>query len=218
MTATPLTGFFCTTGSSHTRKQGAFHGKLRPVSDPRDDELFKGPTLDANGRLENRFEKVEAPAPLPAPPPAEETLELAERGPKVHEPRIENFRDDPAPVKQRSGALKLVIGLLVLAVAAGVAFVVLQPKLELPIPDGVREVGIVREVLRPPDAAPVIITSEPAGATITIGDTVVGQTPWAGENRWIGETKVVLQLKGFRVWEGQLTGGKAITVDAQLKR
>lgn len=213
MTATPLTGFFCTTGSSHTRKHGPFHGKLRAVSDPRDDELFKGPTLDAEGRLENRFAKVEAPAPAPEAP-----LELAERAPKVVEPRIETFRDDPVPQRRRSGALKFVIATLVLALVAGVAFVVLQPKLDLSIPEGVREVGFVQEALRPPDAAPLVIMSDPPGATITIGDTVVGQTPWAGENRWVGETKLVLQLKGFRVWEGKLTEGKPLTVDAKLKR
>jgi len=188
------------------------------VSDPRDDELFKGPTLDANGRLENRFDKVEAPAPVPASPSPEAPLELAERGPKVYEPRIEQFRDDPAPPRRRTGALKFVIGALVLALVAGVAFVVIQPKLDLPIPEGVREVGLVQEALRPPDAAPLVIMSDPPGATITIGGTVVGETPWAGENRWLGETKLVLQLKGFRVWEAKLTEGKPLTVDAKLTR
>lgn len=179
------------------------------MSEPNDDDLFKGPTLDADGKLENRFAKVESPAPA-----TDEPLELAERAPKVVEERVEQFRE--VPRQRRSGALMVVVGALVLGLAALAGFMVFKPS--LPVPDGVHEVPLLRELLGPRELPPLIISSEPSGATISVDGTVLGQTPWAGENRWVGEPKVVLQLNGFRAWEGKLTGGKAQTLDVRLKK
>lgn len=187
---------------------------MRTVTDQKEgDEIFQGPAaLDADGRLEQRFGAVESAG---GPPGQEEKLELAEVAPKVIEPLIENFRDDP-PRPSRSWAARVVVGALFLGVVALGALLVFQPKLDVPIFDGVRESGLLGQLSA--DQPPIVISSEPPGATIALGGKVVGQTPWAGDNLWTGDTPVALQLPGFKRWEGQFKGGQPVTLDIRLKK
>ena len=188
---------------------------MRAVTDEKDgDEILQGPAaLDASGRLEQRLRNVE---PAGGPPrPQEEKLELAEVAPPVIEPRIERFRDEPRN-RSRSWAAKVVIGALVLGVVGLAALLHFKPKLDVPIPDGVRESGLLEQLGN--DRPPVIITSVPSGATILIGGKNVGQTPWAGENLWVGDTPLILRLAGFQRWEGQIKGGDPVTLDIRLKK
>lgn len=188
------------------------------VTDSNDDDpLRNGPSLSADGRLEGRFGAVEPP-PLQAPKdPVEAPLELAERAPKAVEARVERYRADLRARNQRPWALKAVVALIALAVIGFVALLRFQPQLRRELPDGVRDSTLIDELTRD-DAPPLIITSEPPGAVITIGGKTVGQTPWAGENRWEGSTKVVIQLNGYAVWEGKLNGGTEQKIAAELKR
>lgn len=187
---------------------------MRAVTDQKDgDEILDGPAaLGADGRLEQRFGHMEPPG---GPPREDEKLELAEVAPPVIEPRIERFRDEP-PRPSRSWAIKVVVGALLVGVAALGLLVVFKPRLDVPIPDGVRESGLLEQLGK--DRPPIIISSEPSGANIVIGGKTVGQTPWAGENLWAGDTPVVLQLTGFRRWEGQIKGGQPVTLDIRLKK
>jgi len=187
---------------------------MPPVTDEKDgDQILQGPAaLSADGRLEQRFGHVE---PQGGPPREEEKLELAEVAPPVIEPRIERFRDAP-PNRTRSWAIKLVIGALLTGIAALGALIVFKPNLHVPLPDGVRESGLLDQLGT--DRPPLLISSEPTGATILIGGKKVGETPWAGENLWAGDTAVVLQLTGFRRWEGQIKGGQPATLDIRLKK
>lgn len=187
---------------------------MRGVTDEQDrDEILDGPAaLGADGRLEQRFGHME---PTGGPPHEEEKLELAEVAPPVIEPRIERFRDDP-PGRSRSWAIKVVIGALVVGLAALGAFVRFRPELQGPIADGVRESGLLDQLGA--ERPPILISSEPAGATILIGGKNIGQTPWAGENLWAGDTPVVLQLAGFKRWEGKIKGGQPVTLDIRLKK
>ena len=187
---------------------------MRPVTDEKEgDEILKGPAaLGADGRLEQRFGNVE---PAGAPPLHEERLELAEVAPPVIEPRIERFRDEP-PRPSRAWAMKLVIGALLLGVVGLVALLQFKPKLDVPIPDGVRESGLLEQLGN--DRPPIIISSVPSGATIVIGGKTVGETPWAGENLWAGDTPLILRLTGFQRWEGQIKGGQPVTLDIRLKK
>jgi hypothetical protein len=204
---------------------------MQPVTDQTDqkdgDELFQGPSLDASGRLEGRLNNVEPNLELndvalrPAPA-QEERLELEARHVAPVEERIENFRPNvPLPADQkRSGAMKFVLGALLLGLLALGGSLYFKPHLELPrdVPDGVHPSGFLDELTAGTDAPPIIISSTPTGATIIIGTKEVGQTPWAGENRWVGQTPVTLKLGGYKTWVGKLEGGEPQTLDITLKR
>ncbi|MDP2271725.1 MAG: PEGA domain-containing protein [Archangium sp.] len=183
------------------------------MTDPKDDdELQKGPVLGADGTLEQRLARVEQPLP-----PAEERLELAERAPQVVEERIETFRDEAPPPAPRRGALKVVVALVALGAIALAALLVFKPKFESAPDMGVRASSLLNEALSG-DAAPIIISSTPTGATVFIDGKEIGQTPWSGDNRWVGEPALVLQLPGYRPWEGKLKGGEPQTLDIKLKK
>lgn len=185
------------------------------MSDPKQtEELSQGPSLTPEGRLEGRLRHVEPPVT----PQPEAPLELAPRAPRAIEARVEQYRADLRARDRRGPALTLVGGLVALAAVGLLALLRFQPDLRRELPEGVRESTLLEALTRAPEAPPVIINSTPPGADIIIGGRTVGQTPWAGENRWTGETKVVLRLAGYRKWEGQLNGGKAETLDAHLKR
>ncbi len=182
--------------------------------DPKDDdELQKGPVLGADGTLEQRLARVEQPLP-----PAAETLELADRAPKVVEERIECFRDEPPAPAPRRWPLKLVVALVALGAIALAALTVFKPNLETPPAMGVQVTSMLNEAISGQAAPPIIISSTPTGATVFIDGQKRGQTPWAGDNRWVGETSVALKLAGYRPWEGKLRGGEPQTLDIQLKK
>jgi hypothetical protein len=61
-----------------------------------------------------------------------------------------------------------------------------------------------------------MIDSTPAGAKLTIDGVIIGETPWAGDNRWNGEVRVVLQARGYKAWEGVLSGGQPVTLNVTL--
>lgn len=180
-----------------------------------DDQLLKGPSLSADGRLEERMQRVEPAGGPGALPVTDAPLELVERAPKVLEPRVEEFRA-PAPAR-RSRAPLIVGGLLAVGVALLVTFLVVKPKRVPEVPFGVSDSSVLGE-LGLVEQQPIIISSTPTGATVTIGERTVGTTPWAGDNVWRGETPVILELKGYQRWEGKLEGGKPLTLDVHLKR
>lgn len=188
---------------------------MHSVTDPKEpDEILQNPaSLGADGRLEQRMARVE-----PVGAPAEERIELQERAPKAIEARVEQYRDELRARSARPWAARLVIGTLLLGVIALGAFLHFKPKLELGSFDGVREASLFDQVTAGGEAPPIIISSTPTGATITIGGKTVGETPWAGENRWVGETPLTLKLPGYKAWEGKLKGGSPQTLDINLKK
>ncbi|MDP1825743.1 MAG: PEGA domain-containing protein [Archangium sp.] len=190
------------------------------MTDPKEqDDIREGPAaLGADGRLEQRLERVEqagVPAPSPAP---EANLHLAARAPKAIEQRVENYRAELRARNARPWALKLVIGALVAGLGGLGALLYFKPKLDLQSLDGVREANLLDELTAGGEREPIIISSTPTGATIIIGGKTVGETPWAGENVWRGETTLVLKLAGYQPWQGKLRGGKPATLDIRLKK
>ena len=188
---------------------------MHAVTDPKDsDEIHQGPAaLNADGRLEQRLDRVEPPRP-----PAEEKLELADRGPRVIQERVENYRAELRARSSKGWAIKLVIGVLVVGVIGLAGLLYFKPRLDLPSLDGVREATLLDELTAGGEAQPIIISSTPTGATIYIAGKAVGETPWAGENRWHGETPLVLKLPGYRAWQGKLKGGAPQTLDIKLEK
>ena len=72
---------------------------------------------------------------------------------------------------------------------------------------------------RPAQAPSLVVLSEPSGATVLVGGTEVGVTPWAGDNVWPAEPlKIEVRKAGYRPWVGMTVGGKQATLEASLKR
>ncbi len=177
-----------------------------------DDELFSGPALGADGRLERRTEGIELNTFAPASA-QEEPLELARSIiPPSEEPLPEPPPAPPAP--RRSNALKIIVGASVAGVLVLGAALYFKP--DLPLPDGVRDSNLFHElnVAR----GQVIIMSEPMGATVFIGDSKVGTTPYAADNRWVGEVPVRLEARGVAPFVTSFQGGKDQTLEVDLKK
>jgi eukaryotic-like serine/threonine-protein kinase len=72
---------------------------------------------------------------------------------------------------------------------------------------------------RPAQAPSLVVLSEPSGATVLVGGTEVGVTPWAGDNVWPAEPlRIEVRKAGYRPWVGMTVGGKQATMEASLKR
>ena len=68
-------------------------------------------------------------------------------------------------------------------------------------------------------APTLLVLSEPAGATVLVGGTEVGITPWAGDNVWSKEPlRVEVRKVGYKPWIGLTMGGQQATLEATLKK
>jgi hypothetical protein len=176
-----------------------------------DDELFSGPTLGADGRLENATTPVD-PNEYPAQQQVSDApIELA-RSTIPHTEEV--LPEPPPPPPRRSIALKVIIGALVLGVAVLGGALWLKPS--IPLPDGVRDSSLFHQLSIA--KGQVIIMSEPMGAKVFIGDSQVGTTPWAADNRWSGDVPVRLEAKGFATFTTTFQGGKDQTLEVDLKK
>lgn len=165
-----------------------------------------GPALDVDGRLINRIENLEPQHP--ETPLTEEPIELAERSPSWRDPTPDSYRDAP---KRKRGKAPLVFGLLVTIAVAGLAALLFSRSARNSVPTG----PLGRLV--PATHTPLVVTSEPEGASIRIGTEVVGKTPWAGDNIW-GQARLTLELPGYRPWSGTIPSGSDAKVFARLTK
>ena len=166
------------------------------------------PQLDASGRVHGGAGD-RAPAPPPAafgpPKPHDEELELA------RPPRKPGAWSDPAPYRDdvgKRGVNKGLVAVLALALlgAGTVATFMFFPTLQrrLPLPRA--------------SAEALVVTSSPAGATVLVEGKVVGTTPYAGDNRWVGKVKLELRLEGYETFRDTIEGGRDQSVSAGLKK
>jgi hypothetical protein len=193
------------------------------VADPKSDDdapdLLRGPALGADGRVE-RFDRMEPPVPIVSSPRPDAPLELAPVPPPAMQQRLDRYRAELASRddRRRAAALKFVITLVVLACVAAVAFVVFKPKIDLSKTDGVGESSLLDQ-LSVGERPPMIISSVPTGAKVIIEGETVGETPWAGDNRWTAsKVKIRLQAAGYKPWDGEFDGDRPVTLDVKLKR
>jgi hypothetical protein len=80
----------------------------------------------------------------------------------------------------------------------------------LPLPAAVND---AMPVLAGP---PVVIVSEPPGATIRAADQVLGVTPWAGNNPYLTDTELTLTLPGYQAKKVVLPGAKEAHLSVTL--
>jgi serine/threonine-protein kinase len=73
--------------------------------------------------------------------------------------------------------------------------------------------------LSPPRAPkPMIVTSNPSGATLKIDGAEVGKTPWAGDNHWHGRgVPYELSAPGYQTLKGFFEGDKEFNLDLELR-
>jgi serine/threonine-protein kinase len=69
-------------------------------------------------------------------------------------------------------------------------------------------------------APTLLVLSEPSGATVLVGGTEVGVTPWAGDNVWPSKEPLRVEVRkaGFKPWVGLTMGGQQATLEATLKK
>lgn len=69
-------------------------------------------------------------------------------------------------------------------------------------------------------APTLLVLSEPSGATVVVGGTEVGVTPWAGDNVWPAKEPLRIEVRkaGYKSWVGLTQGGQQATLEANLKK
>ncbi len=107
--------------------------------------------------------------------------------------------EGPPPEKRRSRVP--LVGVLLVVAALAAAFGVMRQRstLKVAVPD-------------------LVVTSEPSGATLRIGEETVGPTPWAGSNAWVGTVPWELSAPGYQKKKGTFRGGQAVRLDVTLQK
>lgn len=201
---------------------------------PADGDWEPTAALDASGRLV----RPDPPAPeLPgygeelAPPPSDDApLELAAPDPRERShrppaaPPVEEYqplpgRYAPPPRRRVFGVLVVLLMLAGLGTLAALVLTGSEPVQGI-VPRGVvpRDLPLPRGLQA--ELAPLIIDSEPPGATVFVNGTELGQTPLAMENSYPAgkKARVRLVLRGYRPWTGSFEGGREVTLRATLRR
>ena len=180
------------------------------TKDDSDDFQPQG-ALDPTGQLERRDGTRRSEEPRESTQGGfathEGPLELArERKPEsFEEPPPEAFVPD---TQGRRSVLKPLLILVVLVALAGAGFVA-WPWLK----------SELRSVLPRGETAVLMINSEPSGATLYVGDSELGTTPFITENIWPEERiPFELRLRGYEPFRGEFRGGVKETVTGTLRR
>ena len=166
--------------------------------------------------------------PMPAPPRSRaEAVELSERPPP---PMVSDFAPPPSQKRVRFTSPDIRWGrwlarlVLLGLVVAGGWFAVGGKlpsfkgfSLDFLKADPPKQEATEKRVFTP--APTLLVLSEPEGATVLVGGTEVGVTPWAGDNVWPKEPlRVEVRKAGYRPWQGLTMGGKQETLQATLKK
>jgi serine/threonine-protein kinase len=207
-----------------------------------------GPALDANGQLvggsapapASRAAPASAQAPAPVPPAepmspsilsaaedlytaaqsprpvidtaSEEPLELAERAPRQGADAFALADAEAARLRRRRLLSRVAMTLALLVIVGGAGVLVMRSGLR--VPDVLAWLPFrARQTL-------VSIQSQPEGATVTVGDTVLGTTPLVMDNTYPPGQEIPLKvtLPGYKPWKGTFTGGQPESLDIRLRR
>ncbi len=177
-------------------------------------ELLGGPSLRADGTVEGR----PAPAaPAPAPPvqaaAPEAPLELARKPQPRGYVAPTAYRPDLTP--SRRWVPVVLIGVVLTGVGIAVTAMVIRPASAPRIPS-IELPDQLRDALPELSGPPIVITSEPPGATIRAGALELGKTPWAGNNPFLLDTEVTLTLNGYQTRKVMLRGATEARLNLTL--
>lgn len=197
-------------------------------------------SLDASGRLEGGVRRPERRSPDRTDAessPSREPGSAREEGPRsasgqdAHDAPLELAMRPPRPTSSEQAAQVgpqwratpparrprpwLALALLVGVALAGLTVARVWGRSSATLAALVREPA---RLLEAPVKGVITITSEPAGATVTIDGRELGTTPWAGDNVWGREVPVELTRRGYRPWRGTLGSGPDVKVRAKLQR
>jgi hypothetical protein len=113
----------------------------------------------------------------------------------------------------------LLVALIVVAIAGvgvgGWAMIARPRGLRMPVVDLPQP---VRDALPELAGPPIIIESDPPGATIESTAGTLGVTPWAGNNPFLTDTELTLKLAGYQPKKVKLQGAKEARLVVTLKR
>ncbi|MDP3504397.1 MAG: hypothetical protein Q8S33_28935 [Myxococcales bacterium] len=186
-----------------------------PDSDGCEPELLGGPSLRADGTVEGRF--APAPAPAPAPPAKavapEPPLELARKPQPRGDAAPTAYRPDLTP--SRRWVPVALIALVLSGVGIAVTAMMIKPASAPRIPT-IELPDQLRDALPALSGPPIVITSEPPGATIRAGALELGKTPWAGNNPFLLDTEVTLSLSGYQTRKTMLRGASEAHLNVTL--
>lgn len=186
---------------------------VRSVSD--EPEFLGGPALRPDGTLEGRTKPEPSTPPSAVDARPEKPLELATRPPPRAYTAPTAYRADPH--QPRRWVPVLLVGFVVAGFAIAGAAMLLTPASaprvpELDLPTALRDA--LPELAGPP----VVILSEPSGATVRAPTGVLGVTPWAGNNGFLTDTELTLTLAGYQPAKLVLPGAKEAHLSVTLKR
>jgi hypothetical protein len=186
---------------------------VRAVSD--EPEFPAGSALRADGTLEKRPQPEGSPPVTPVEPQPEKALELATRpAPRAYTAPTA-YRADPQ--QPRRWVPVLLGGFVVAGFAIAGAAMLFTPASVPRVPE-IELPTALRDALPELAGPPVVILSEPSGATVRAPTGVLGVTPWAGNNVFLTDTELTLTLPGYQPTKLVLPGAKEAHLSVTLKR
>jgi eukaryotic-like serine/threonine-protein kinase len=186
----------------------------QPPPDDDEPQPWKGPTLRADGSLDGAPKR--RPAPPPPRPVEDAPLELQERPRRNQSDVVEEvvYREVAAP-RPWGRRLLWLAGLLV---GLGLGAALVLGGVDVPgLGDLSALLGQPTPAPRPKGRPRLFVTSEPSGATVLVGSTVLGETPLGTDNLYREPVTITLRLRGHKDSQHPILPGADARIEARLE-
>ena len=172
--------------------------------------------MNTDGTVEGRAARPVVPPPAAiAPALPDAPLELARR------PQPRGYIAPTAYRPELTPSRRWVPLVLIGMVGAGLGIAVTAMLVRPASPPRVPSIDLpttLRDALPEISGPPVVITSEPPGATIRAAGSELGKTPWAGNNPFLLDTELTISMVGFQSRKVTLKGSSEAQVNVTLKK
>ncbi len=179
------------------------------------------PAMAVDGSVEGRFQVVQAPTRHRfGPAPVE--LELDQKAAQhAFAPQSEAAEEAAGELQQGMAALRrkrslrrLAFGLVVALAAGATGYLALRDR--RPLAERMQELSAIT---RAPGKPLLLVESEPPGAEVLLGESVLGTTPYAGDfDPPQGNYLLRLRLAGYKPYSTQLAAGSSRSLKVRLER
>lgn len=176
---------------------------------------MKGPSLRADGTVEGKPPPEVSEEPEPLQPTKEEPLELARKPLNRVSTAPMAYRPTLGP--RRTWLIAVLFGVVLAGLGIGGAAMVFRPKKPLKRPT-IEVPAPLRDALPELAGPPVVIESDPPGATVVSSGGTLGVTPWAGNNPFLTDTELTVSAPGYQPKKVILPGAKEAHLSVSLKR